>query len=285
MFIVDEPINYDLHASNSLGATARRLGIDPREFAYDVQLRSHCVDVRLRRPRSGGRRVHRQLRRRSHETLGSRRHSGGVTRPDKSTRRAQGKDDTYDAISAAQAAVTGQRVQIAKDSNGQAEALRVLRTTRKMAIKCRREALQQFHHTIVAALDAVREQCRHETRMHLLRALAASRPDRVSFRPNVATHIALNSLARRALEINDEMADLDQLIEPLVGELAPALLAMVGVGVESAGEFLVAADDNPERLTSEASFAMLCGVFSKREVMGCLKRYVAREVYQLLTSK
>jgi N-acyl-D-aspartate/D-glutamate deacylase len=39
MFILDEPVNYDLHASNSLGATARRLGIDAREFAYDVQLR------------------------------------------------------------------------------------------------------------------------------------------------------------------------------------------------------------------------------------------------------
>jgi len=261
-----------------------------------------------------------------------------VTRPDKSMRRAQGKDDTFDAISAAQAAVTGQRVQIAKDRNGQVEALRVLRTTRKTAIKCRRAALQQLHNTIVAAPDAVREQCRHETRMHLLRALAASRPDRVSFRdPNVATRIALKSLARRVLELNDEVADLDQFIEPLVGELAPALLAMVGVGVESAGEFLVAAGDNPERLTSEASFAMLCGAcpipassgktnrhrlnrggnrqansalyivvlsriridertqaymkrrlaegLSKREVMRCLKRYVAREVYQVLTSK
>src|ERR1039458_1019190 len=111
---------------------------------------------------------------------------------------------------------------------------------------------------------------------------------------------------------------------------------MVGVGVESAGDFLFAAGDNPELLTSEASFAMLCGAcpfpassgktkrhrlnrggnrhansalhmvvlsririddrkqaymkrrlaegLSKREVMQCLKRYVAREVYQVLTS-
>lgn len=60
-----------------------------------------------------------------------------VTRPDKSLRRAQGKNDTFDAISAAQAALTGQRVQVAKDRNGQVEALRVLRTTRMTAIKCR----------------------------------------------------------------------------------------------------------------------------------------------------
>jgi N-acyl-D-amino-acid deacylase len=39
MFILDEPANYDLDVSRSIGATARRLGLDPREFAYDVQLR------------------------------------------------------------------------------------------------------------------------------------------------------------------------------------------------------------------------------------------------------
>lgn len=38
MFVLDEPVNYDLDASKSLGATARRLGVDPREYAYDVQL-------------------------------------------------------------------------------------------------------------------------------------------------------------------------------------------------------------------------------------------------------
>jgi N-acyl-D-aspartate/D-glutamate deacylase len=39
MFILTDPVNYDLDASNSLGATARRLGVDAREYAYDIQLR------------------------------------------------------------------------------------------------------------------------------------------------------------------------------------------------------------------------------------------------------
>ncbi len=39
MFVLDEPVNYDLDWSQSIGATARRLGVDPREYAYDVQLR------------------------------------------------------------------------------------------------------------------------------------------------------------------------------------------------------------------------------------------------------
>jgi N-acyl-D-aspartate/D-glutamate deacylase len=38
MFILDDPVNYDLDPQQSLGAVARRLGVDPREYAYDVQL-------------------------------------------------------------------------------------------------------------------------------------------------------------------------------------------------------------------------------------------------------
>ena len=48
------------------------------------------------------------------------------------------------------------QVQVAKDRSGTVEALRVLRTTRKTAIKCRRAALQQLlagHVTLQAAHD------------------------------------------------------------------------------------------------------------------------------------
>ena len=41
---------------------------------------------------------------------------------------------------------------------------------------------------------------------------------------------------------------------------APELLELHGVGVEIAGQFLVTAGDNPERIHSEAAFAKLCGV-------------------------
>lgn len=38
MFILDNPVNYDLAALKPLGETARERGLDPREFAYDAQL-------------------------------------------------------------------------------------------------------------------------------------------------------------------------------------------------------------------------------------------------------
>jgi transposase len=86
----------------------------------------------------------------------------------------------------------------------------------------------------------------------------AARSDRLTG-PLVATRIALKSLSRRVLELNDEVADLDQLIDTLITELAPDLLASPGVGNETAGQFFVAAGDNPDRLRSEASFAIMCG--------------------------
>jgi transposase len=76
----------------------------------------------------------------------------------------------------------------------------------------------------------------------------------------VATRIALKALDRRILELDDEIASLDELIDPLVGELTPQLLARPCIGVEIAGQILVTLGDNPTRISSEASFAMLCGV-------------------------
>ena len=136
----------------------------------------------------------------------------------------------------------------------------MLRTTQKTAVKCRRAALQQLHNTIVAAPEDVRDQVRNLTRMQRLRTCAAWRPDIVGYRdPVVATKLSLKYLARRVLDLNDEIAELDRFIVPLVEELAPNLLELEGVGIANAGEVMVAAGENPDRLRSEASFAMMCG--------------------------
>lgn len=38
MYVLDDPVDYDLDRSRSLAAAARSMGRDPREYAYDVQL-------------------------------------------------------------------------------------------------------------------------------------------------------------------------------------------------------------------------------------------------------
>jgi transposase len=258
-----------------------------------------------------------------------------VDRPDRSDRRRKGKDDDLDAISAARAALHNRRTSTPKSKDGAVESLRVLRVTRQTAIRARRNALQLLRMSIVSAPDELRDQVRSLTRMQLIRTCAGWRPDTTNAAdPVSATRIALKSLARRILELGDEIAMLDELIEPLVTALAPQLLERVGIGIEVAGQLLVTAGDNRERLRSDAGFAMLCGVaplpassgmtqrhrlnrggdrqansalhlavitrmrvdqrtrsyvakktaegHSKLEIIRCLKRYLAREIYYLL---
>ncbi len=165
-----------------------------------------------------------------------------VLRTDRRDRRLRGKSDTLDAENAARAVLAGRRTTTPKTKDGQVESLRVLRLTRSTAVKSRRAAMQLLRNHIVSAPEELRDQVRNFTRMQLIRTCAAWRPDATGFRdPVVATRIALRSLARRILALNDEIADLDDLIAPLVEELAPALVQAPGIGVEIAGQLPVTA--------------------------------------------
>jgi len=75
-----------------------------------------------------------------------------------------------------------------------------------------------------------------------------------------ATKTALRTLGRRVLALDEEKAALDTLLADLVAATAPALLAVHGIGVDTAAALLVTAGDNPGRLRSEAAWAHLCGV-------------------------
>jgi transposase len=197
-----------------------------------------------------------------------------VDRPDRSDRRRKGKDDDLDAISAARAALHGRRTSVPKGKDGAVESLRVLRGTRHTAVRARRNALQLLRMSIVSAPEELRDQLRNLTRMQLIRTCAAWRPDATNAAdPVTATRIALKSLARRMLELGDEIAMLDDLITPLVTELAPQLLERVGIGIEVAGQMLVTAGDNRARLRSEAGFAMLCGVAPLPASSGMTQRH------------
>ena len=55
------------------------------------------------------------------------------------------------------------------------------------------------------------------TRMQLIRTLASWRPDLTAYRDvEMAYRITLKSLARRYLELHDEIADLDAMIAAIV---------------------------------------------------------------------
>lgn len=258
-----------------------------------------------------------------------------VDRPDRKARRWQGKSDPVDAEAAARAALAKVRTGVPKRRDGRVEALRSLRVARRSAVSQRADAQRQVKALIVTAPEPLRAQLRGLRDRQLLDTCAGLRPDRLSAGdPTVATKIALRSLARRHQALTEEIDDLDALLAPLVAEINPDLLAANGVGVDVAGQLLVSAGENADRLTSEAAFAMLCGVapipassgkttrhrlnrsgdrqanaalyrvvlcrmrwdsrtrdyvarrttqgLSKPEIIRCLKRYIARELFTLI---
>ena len=77
--------------------------------------------------------------------------------------------------------------------------------------------------------------------------------------PTAATKTTLRTLARRWQQLQAELDQLDTHLQTLVAAAAPTLVALPGVGVDTAGQLLVTAGDNPQRLRSEAAFAHLCG--------------------------
>jgi transposase len=260
-----------------------------------------------------------------------------VDRPDRKTRRFQGKSDPIDAIQAARAALAGERTGTPKQRDGRVEALRNLRVARRSAVEQRADTQRQIKTLIVTAPDQLRAQLRGLSITKLIATCATLRPDRAdAATPATAAKLALRSLARRHQQLSTEIADLDELLEPLVAAINPGLLDANGVGADTAGQLLVSAGENHDRLASEAAFAMLCGVapipassgkttrhrlnrggdrqanaalyrvvlcrlrwdprtrdymqrrtkegMSKKEIIRCLKRYVARELYQIITA-
>src|SRR5215213_7420281 len=69
-------------------------------------------------------------------------------------------------------------------------------------------------------------------------------------RRRCATKVAMRSVARRHQHLSEEIAELEEQIERLVVEAVPALASLRGVGTDTAASLLVAAGDNPERLSS-----------------------------------
>ncbi len=112
---------------------------------------------------------------------------------------------------------------------------------------------------LVSGPDDLRAALRGSTVFELVTTAARLRPTDPTTAVG-ATKLALRELARRVQRLEAECRRLDAVLEQLVATTAPALVACFGVGTDTAGALLVSADDNPQRLRSEAAFAHHCGV-------------------------
>lgn len=184
-----------------------------------------------------------------------------VDRPDRKTRRRKGKSDPIDAVSAAQAALSGRASGVPKARTGRVEAIRALRVARNGAVKARVAAINQLHGLIVSAAEPLRAELAGLAKAVLVQRCAALPVDDTRLDdPINATAAALQAIAARILSLEVEINQADQRLRPLVTKTAPRLSALFGVGPEVAGQLLVTAGDNPDRLRSEAALAHLCGV-------------------------
>ncbi|MEU5062227.1 MULTISPECIES: IS110 family transposase [unclassified Streptomyces] len=255
-----------------------------------------------------------------------------VNQPDKAARRRHGKSDPVDAEAAARAVLSGRATAIPKSADGPAEDLRAYKIAKDSAVKARTQTINQLKAVLVTAPSELRERLSPLSNPRLIAACAD-----LNVSPSSgAIAYTLRLPARRIQNLTAEVRDLTRRMTITLHSHAPKLLEIQGVGPDSAAALLVAAGDNPERFSSEASFAALCGVSpverssgkthrrrlnrggdrqanaalyritqsrlrwdprtqaylerrtrdgkSRREIIRCLKRYIAREIYRHLQS-
>lgn len=174
-------------------------------------------------------------------------------------RRQRGKTDTVDAEAAARAVLSGQATVTPKSHDGMVEAMRLYQLAKSSAVKARTQAINQLKGVLVNGDSLLREQLTGKTThaqvMHCL-TLTCDGLDPV----RAASHRTLWTLAQRIRHLSSEVRELEKLLTAAVAGTAPRLLDLFGVSHDSAVTLLIAASDNPDRLTGEASFAALCGV-------------------------
>jgi len=184
-----------------------------------------------------------------------------VDRPDRKTRRRQGKSDPIDAIAAALAVLSGRATGAPKARTGPVEAIRVLHVARRGAVKARTAAINQLKGLIVTAPEPLRKQLRGLATPALVTTCVNLPADESDLSdPQHAINAALHAIATRIQQLTAEITQASNRLGPLVATTAPRLSALRGVGPDVAGRLLTAAGDNPDRLRSEAAFAHLCGV-------------------------
>lgn len=181
-----------------------------------------------------------------------------VNRPDRSDGRGRGKSDPLDAEAAARAVLAGTATSVPKIKTDTVEMIRLLKVARRGAMKARTQAATTLHATSVSVPCELRELLTGLSTAKLVDACSSFRVVKVDS-PVAAAKFALRSIARRHKAFTTEINAIDKQLDPLVEAAAPSLIQVFGVGPGVAGTLLTAAGENPERLTSEASFASLCG--------------------------
>lgn len=186
--------------------------------------------------------------------------------------RGCGKDDAADALRAARQVLSGEGLAMPKSHDGWVEEARALLAAREGLVRSCTSLSNLALSMVRKAPDQVRERFEHLGAARMMGALAeweGASADPVCD----AAMFALASLGRSWAEARKSAESLKRRIAATVERGNPALSSMYGCGPLSAAALAVAAGDNPERLTSEAAFAALCGVSPIKASSGKTERH------------
>lgn len=259
-----------------------------------------------------------------------------VSRPPRAgARRMSGKSDAIDAEHAARTALTNKGTVTPKLADGQVEAIRLVKIARDTAVKAHTTAMITLKAVLVTADQQLRDELEPLSDFKLVTACAELDDDGDLANPAVAMRHTLAALAKRWLDLHEEIKIHSKHLKTLTSAAAPQMLEAFGVGLDIAAQMLITAGDNSDRIRSEAAFAKMCGVapvptgsgktsgrhrlnrggnrqanaalyravivrmrwhaptiayvekrtadgLTKKDIIRCLKRYLARELYHLL---
>lgn len=120
---------------------------------------------------------------------------------------------------------------------------------------------RQIRALLVNGPADLREQMKQLPTAKMIKTLARLRPGTDLADPAVACQAGAPVAGTPShTDLEEEVKEFDEGLTALTGQAAPDLLARPGVGVQVAAQLLITAGDNPNRLTSEASFVHLAGV-------------------------
>lgn len=183
-----------------------------------------------------------------------------VTRPNRQLRYQHGKNDSLDAEGAARSVLSGQATAKPKTQLGSVEMIRHLKVARDTGVKSRSVAMVTLKTLIINAPAELRDSLDQiKGKIALVRHIAAFRPGPITS-TTASAKVAMRSLARRWLILNDEVAEHDKELKALVEAKAPSLMSSHGIATLTIAEMLILVGDNPSRIRSEAALAKLCGV-------------------------
>jgi transposase len=189
--------------------------------------------------------------------------------PRKAERRLSGKSDPIDAEHAARAVLAGKATATPKLGEGAVETIRLVKIVRDSAVRSQTQAMITLKSVLVTAPDELRQQLEGLSDFKLVSGCASSCPEDASN----AVRQVLGVLARRWLQLHDEVLAHTRILKDLTKQVAPGLVAAFGIGPDIAAELLVTAGSNTSRIRSEAAFAKLCGACPIPASSGTVKRH------------